>query len=480
MLIIISLLLSSFARRPPPGGSAGRGFGAPPPPPRPASKKSTKQPAPAAAATSSLDRKLAEQHAENCEASASRWATCGEVPGAYASGWHAYPTASVSPKNKPYNTDRLLLKSREPLLSAADCAALIAQMEAHGAANGFDARYPVTGFTREVNIADIPESVALLNDALRTTLLPAAASEFAGACQPSSLRVNEALVVKYDASTGNNCLPVHQDFSFLTVNVALSESSEYTGGGTWFEHSGETLLAERGEAVMHAGGLRHCGVPVASGSRYQLVLFLLSADYPDVAGRLQAIGAAAGAKASQGALMDVPLSTKALERAAKLNPCDGETWSLLGYNRRHDTDLEGAATAFQKAVDVSGARDFGALTALAATRSAQERPADALAALRQALEVGAPPSPSQAAETQEAQHNAGLQLLAMGEAEAAGLVFEGVIEADADAADSWAALGLCMAELGQEAAALACQNQVLRIRAQAGTRRDERREEEDG
>ena len=60
---------------------------------------------------------------------------------------------------------------------------------------GWDSRYPVTGFTREVNVADIPESVTLLNEALRSTLLPAAAAEFA-AFSASDLRVNEALVVK--------------------------------------------------------------------------------------------------------------------------------------------------------------------------------------------------------------------------------------------------------------------------------------------
>ena len=42
--------------------------------------------------------------------------------------------------------------------------------------------------------------------------------------------VNEALDVKYDAASGHNCLPVHQDFSLLTINVALSSSSGFTGG----------------------------------------------------------------------------------------------------------------------------------------------------------------------------------------------------------------------------------------------------------
>ena len=35
---------------------------------------------------------------------------------------------------------------------------------------------------------------------------------------------------------------------------------------------------------------------MASGTRYQLVLFLISTSHPDPAGRLKAVGAAAGAK----------------------------------------------------------------------------------------------------------------------------------------------------------------------------------------
>ena len=470
MLLVKAVVyaLAAFAKRSPNRGAA-RGFGSPPPPPTaPTARTATAASKPK---LGSLERKLVADHNTNCESSAERWATCdGTATSAYEGGWHEYPcSTAVSPGNVPYNTDRLLVKSRAPLLSETECRALIDQMEAHGAAFGFDARYPVAGFTREVNVGDIPASVELLNDALQRTLLPAAAAAFASACDPSSLRVNEALVVKYDAATGNNCLPVHQDFSLLTLNVALSDSSDYDGGGTWFECSGDILLAERGEAVLHAGGLRHCGVPVRSGVRYQLVLFLLSTEHPDVAGRLQAIGAAAGAKAGA---KDVPLSSVALERASRLNPLDGETWSLLGLNRRHEGDLEGAAAAFERAVAISGRRDFGALVQLAGVRSAQSRPAEALEVLQDALQVGAPPSPSQAAEMLEAQHNVGIALMSTGAVEEAGMVFESIIEVDPDAADSWAALGLCMAKLGQEDAAIVCQKQVVRLQHGVPSRAD--------
>ena len=207
-------------------GASGRGFSSNRKPAR--SAKQSRPPAakqavpPAAKPRGGLETTLLEQHAENCRASADRWATCthDDMPGQYEGGWHSLSSAPpIAPENnQPYGTDRLILKSRAPLLSEEECAALIEQMETHGAANGWDARYPVAGFTREVNIADIPASVELLNGALQSTLLPAAASEFP-AFEASSLRVNEALIVKYDADSGANCLPVHEDFSFVTINV---------------------------------------------------------------------------------------------------------------------------------------------------------------------------------------------------------------------------------------------------------------------
>ena len=125
-------------------------------------------------------------------------------------------------------------------------------------------------------------------------ILPAAADQFG--FRADRLRVNEALVVKYDAASGHNALPVHADFSLLTVNVGLSDSGEYGGGGTWFQHDGAVINCEQGHALVHAGGLVHAGVPVTRGTRHVLVLFLVGAEPPMLSGRMQAVGAAAGAK----------------------------------------------------------------------------------------------------------------------------------------------------------------------------------------
>ena len=453
---------SSFAAAGRGRRKGGGGFGARPPPPPPIARPRQGNGSPGRG--NSLERKLRKQHVENCAKAVDIWTVCSDGdPSSYDGDWQAYDTPHVAPHNEPYGEGApLLFRSKAPLLSSAVCDALIAQMEAHGTEHGWDARYPVDGFTREVSVVDIPESVALLNEALGSTLLPEAAANFPSIAL-SSLRVNEALVVKYDAATGNNCLPVHTDFALITVNVALSDDSSFGGGGTWFQHSAETVRARRGEAVIHAGGLPHCGVPVSTGSRVQLVLFLLSTAHPQLDGRLQAIGAAAGAKAAS-ELMDIELSNWALDAAVRANPLDGESWRQLAHNRRHTGDASGAVDAFERVIQLSADRDFGALCSLAAVHSEQGRPEEALDALQRAITLGAPPSPSAPADLLDAQHNAGMALMQMGRLEDAGLVFEAVVNDEPDSAESWSALGVCMTRLEQPDAALACQRQVLRIR----------------
>jgi len=409
------------------------------------------------------------QHVENHKRAAATYPPLPHLDGTegeYTEGWDTWtlPDDTVAPANAPYGTNELLLKSRAPLLTAEECDFLIGMAEAHAVEQGWDTRYPVQGYTHEVNVANCPEGVEVLRRALFTRLFPAAAAQFPHAIRnASSLRVYDALVVKYDAASGNNCLPVHQDFGLLTYNIALSDDESYTDGGTWFQFCGETLRTRRGEGLLHAGRLVHCGVPVARGTRYQLVIFVLSTDHADVAGRLQAVGAATGSKAS-GALQDLTLSCRTLELSSKYNPLDAETWSQLGHNHLAQSDLPRAERAFARAVALSGGRDFAALCSHARVLDALQRPAESIATWQQAIEVGSPPSPRQHAEAREARHNFGVSLLALGLLEEAGQAFESVVNEEEDAAESWAALGVCMSRLQQPEAALVCQKQVLRIR----------------
>ena len=460
------MLRASRGRRGPPPQGEPAGFGALP-----------RRSKPREGALGSLEAKLRREHAASCEAAERTFIVASREPddddaggsdARYSSGWHAHlaPADAASPGNEPYGTDELLLRSRAPLLPPDECAELIRRMEAHGAEHGWDGRYPIPGHTHEVKVSDMPGALALLNDRLgRGGLLRACAEPFG--LSPAELRVNEALVVKYDAASGHNALPVHVDFSLLTLNAALSDQADYAGGGTWFEHTDEVIRSACGEGLLHAGGLPHCGVPVSSGTRYVLVLFLLSTTAPMVGGRLQAIGAAAGAKPVLGggvrAPRDLELSCACLERALALNPSDRESWSQLGHNKWHAGDLGGAERCFLEAVKRSGGRDFAALRDCAAVQRAAGEPARALETARAASALGPPPGPLRTAEALAARQLQGMALVDLRRHEEAGLVFESIIDAEPQARDAWSALGLCMAELNQPEAALACQRQVVAL-----------------
>lgn len=106
---------------------------------------------------SSLETKLLQEHTTNCAIAKQIFAVCDDDSGActYTAGWEPFcaPTDAVAPGNAPYATDALLRRSRGALLSEHECASLVDAMEAHGATQGWDQRYPLAGYTREVKVS---------------------------------------------------------------------------------------------------------------------------------------------------------------------------------------------------------------------------------------------------------------------------------------------------------------------------------------
>ena len=219
LLLLIALHCSHAKKGRPvrrPAKSSGGGFGR-------AARTPASKPAgfgPAARAPvvppkprSSLETKLLQEHTTNCAMAKQTFAVCADDTGActYTAGGEPFsaPADAVAPGNAPYATDALLRRSRGALLSEHECASLVGAMEAHGATQGWDQRYPLAGYTREVKVSrrsrthlpaitlpspqarrtipprspndlptlsqvsDMPEAHALLNSALRATLLPA-------------------------------------------------------------------------------------------------------------------------------------------------------------------------------------------------------------------------------------------------------------------------------------------------------------------
>jgi hypothetical protein len=84
---------------------------------------------------------------------------------------------------------------------------------------------------------------------------------------------NIVFVVKYSMD-GQKKLRPHHDSSSYTVNIALNEPTEYTGGGSHFlNHDYKNIDAPIGELILHPGKVTHYhqGLPITSGERYILV-----------------------------------------------------------------------------------------------------------------------------------------------------------------------------------------------------------------
>ena len=87
-----------------------------------------------------------------------------------------------------------------------------------------------------------------------------------------SFNINDLFIVKYDEATQNK-LDLHQDGSFLSINILLSDTNDFEGGGTYF-NDGLTSFLEQGDLLVHSGKVEHSGLTVTKGTRYIMVAFI--------------------------------------------------------------------------------------------------------------------------------------------------------------------------------------------------------------
>jgi hypothetical protein len=111
--------------------------------------------------------------------------------------------------------------------------------------------------TLDQHAADMPPVHRILNRKLEHMLLPLLERLFS--VDVRSLWVKEAVVIKYDAGSteGRQHVANHRDSSFLSFNILLSPTSDFTGGGTHFTSIERAIYLEQGDAVMHSGKLEH-------------------------------------------------------------------------------------------------------------------------------------------------------------------------------------------------------------------------------
>ena len=186
----------------------------------------------------------------------------------------------------PFGLNDLARVSRRPLLTSEECQVLIDEADRiNENKNNKEwmeggARYgtPSDRVGALMPLERLPKSLQMINKQLLPRILASVAQAFdCSVDHPSDLRLGGARVVRYDAAAGQVELGMHRDFLALTVNIALNDPTEFEGGGTVVEAlSNEPIRLQKGHALIHPGDVRHAGSPVTSGTRYVIVLFLMS------------------------------------------------------------------------------------------------------------------------------------------------------------------------------------------------------------
>ena len=87
---------------------------------------------------------------------------------------------------------------------------------------------------------------------------------------------NQPHVLKYNChkGRGHTGVELHHDKCDMTVNLMLSRSDDYAGGGTYFPSAETVVRLKFGEFLLHPGGLVHGGVNITQGDRVLMVMFV--------------------------------------------------------------------------------------------------------------------------------------------------------------------------------------------------------------
>lgn len=151
------------------------------------------------------------------------------------------------------------------------CKYIINESEKYAAANGGwttkrHNNYPTT----DLPVERIPLIFGLILQTMETVVKKVKKSY----CLQENMIINivDLFVVKYEHSA-QNYLDIHCDGSFFSFNILLSNTSDFEGGGTYFD-DGLTLYLEQGDILIHNSKIKHAGLPITKGTRYLLVGFL--------------------------------------------------------------------------------------------------------------------------------------------------------------------------------------------------------------
>lgn len=161
---------------------------------------------------------------------------------------------------------------RKRVWTSADCEIVMKELIRYTYAKGWTSNRHRAYATTDVQVCDVYTVDAWVRKSIRQRLFPAMSSLYFGR-DDMKFSFRDLFFVKYDAR-GQNYLDMHTDGSLLSFNILLNQSTEFEGGGTFFEHLQQTISGEQGDAVLHSGQVRHAGAGIQSGQRFLLVGFV--------------------------------------------------------------------------------------------------------------------------------------------------------------------------------------------------------------
>ncbi|KAG7369572.1 hypothetical protein IV203_027318 [Nitzschia inconspicua] len=134
--------------------------------------------------------------------------------------------------------------------------------------------------TQDLPVHKVPKLSEWFQKWMFSTLFPLLCRQFGQANKRNEedsldvrFYVHDAFLVRYEATSSNNFLPLHYDESTHSCVVALND--EFDGGGTYVYDLDEIVTPPTGGMVSFRGNKTlHGGSPVTSGIRYILAIFL--------------------------------------------------------------------------------------------------------------------------------------------------------------------------------------------------------------
>jgi hypothetical protein len=198
-----------------------------------------------------------------------------------------------SPDTLKKNGNRIF-QSKLPILTSEECQSLIdeARSVISQGLTPTDSQErennrPTNSELGEAKLTTLVQSRHWIRQKLQSTLFPLLEDRFG----LNQLTLSDGLVIGYGYfGGGSKSQPIHQDSSLLSLNIALSPRTNYTGGGTYFEALQQCLHQDQGHVMCHASSIRHAGNGISTGERWILVLFVLDESTPQLARRCHAMG----------------------------------------------------------------------------------------------------------------------------------------------------------------------------------------------